>query len=151
MILSAFRTGKTFAQLSSLKTQPAGSVGSPLVLEQNDALGDVANDNGVVTIRESGTYFVIAGGQAGGKGTGTVRLWMRQERVRADVDNSNTEQSISAGSTAVVICQSVIELEAGDTIQLMQSARGDRVGMVSTPKGTAPAVPSLILSLFSID
>ena len=149
MILSAFRTGKTFAQLSSLKTQPAGSVGTPLALEQHDALSGVANDNGVVTIRESGTYFVIAGGQAGGKGTGTVRLWMRQNGK--DVENSNTEQSISAGSTAVVICQSVIELEAGDTIQLMQSARGDRVGMVSTPKATAPAVPSVILSLFSID
>jgi hypothetical protein len=149
MILSAFRTGTSFAQLSSLKTQLPGEAGKPLALEQNDALGGVVNENGLVTIREAGTYFAIAGGQAGGKGTGTVRLWLRQNGK--DVENSNTEQSVTAGSTAVLICQSVIELEAGDTIQLMQSARGDSVGMVSTPRATAPAVPSVILSLFRID
>ena len=133
MILSAFRTGKTFAQLSSLKTQTASEVGSPLTLEQNDSLGGVANDNGVVTIREAGTYFVIAGGEAGGMAPARSGSGCAQNGK--DVDNSNTEQSISAGSTAVVICQSVMELEAGDTIQVVTVGPGRSVGDGVHPEG----------------
>ena len=152
LIFSAFRTGESFAQVSSLRTQPAEAKGRPIVLEQNDALSDVVNDHGLLTIKKSGVYFLLAAGQVGGDGAGggegSVRLWMR--RNGEDVENSNTEQSVFGGSTSVLVCQGVMELEAGDTIQLMQSARGDGIGMVATPRGATPAVPSLILSLFSI-
>ena len=151
MILSAFRTGKTCAQWSSLKTQPAGSVGTPLALEQNDASCGVANNHGVVTIRESGTYFVIAGARPGQRHRHSQTLDAPEWQGRRELQHRTSSSGIAC-STAVVICQSVDRAwRSGDTIQLMQSARGHGVGMVSTPKATAPAVPSVILSLFSID
>ncbi len=93
----------------------------------------------------------MAAGQAGSPsgGKGSVRLWLRQNGK--DVDNSNTEQTLPAKYTAVLVCQGVGEVKAGDKLQLVQSARGTDVGMVVTsPKGE-PVVPSMIFSLLKVD
>jgi len=58
---------------------------------------------------------------------------------------------VPSGYTAVLVCQGVGELKAGDRLQLLQSATGSNVGMVaSTPRGE-PVVPSMIFSVFRID
>ena len=86
-------------------------------------------------------------GSANGKGA--VRLWLRQNGK--DVDNSNTEQTVAGKYTAVLVCQGVGEVKAGDKLQLFQSAQGTSVGMIaSTPKGE-PVIPSMIFSLLKVD
>ena len=153
MILSIVKVAdSSYAQLSSTETQVGGPTGKALLLNSTDAAKDVENDKGTVTIKKAGTYFVIAAGQVGssdGSGKGSARLWLRQNGK--DVDNSNTEQTITPKYTAVVVCQGVGEVKAGDTLQLCQSARGSSVGMIaSKPKGE-PIVPSMIFSLVKVD
>ncbi len=153
MIFSAFKVGgESYAQLSSSDTQTTGAAGQVITLNQTDSAKNIENRNGVISIKKGGVYFVMAAGQAGGAGAnskGTVRLWMRQNGK--DVDNSNTEQTINDGFTAVLVSQGVMECKAGDQVELLQSASGTGLGMAaSTPPGE-PVVPSMILSIFEID
>ena len=148
MILSAFKVaGNAYAQLSTGKTQISAEP-KAITLESTDAASEIDNSDGTITIKQSGVYFLIAAGQVGGTGNGTVQLWLRQNG--ADVDNSNAEQTVTNGSTSVLVSQGVMTLQAGDKLQLMQCAKGD-VGMIaSTPSGE-PAIPSMILSIVRVD
>jgi hypothetical protein len=153
MIFSAFKVGgESYAQLSSSDTQAADKTGQVITLNQTDSAKDIENQNGVVSIKKAGTYFVMAAGQVGGadaNGKGTVRLWIRQNGK--DVDNSNTEQAINGGFTAVLVSQGIMECKAGDKVELLQSATAPGLGMVaSTPQGE-PVVPSMILSIIEVD
>jgi hypothetical protein len=153
MIFSAFKVDdSTYAQLSSSTTQKAGATGKLVTLDQNDAVKEIDNNKGVVTIKKAGTYFAMAAGQVGspsGDGKGTVRLWMRQNGK--DVDNSNTEQSINGNFTGVLVCQGVMECKAGDKVELLQSATDTGLALVaSKPKGE-PVVPSMIFSIVKVD
>ena len=152
MIFSAFKVDDhAYAQLSSTDTQPAAAAAKAVTLNQTDSSKEVENDKGVVTIQKAGTYFVMAAGQVGStdaNGKGTVRLWVRQNGQ--DVSNSNTEQTIADGFTAVLVCQGVMECKAGDKVELLQSTSGTGLGMVaSRPKGE-PVVPSMILSIVKV-
>lgn len=97
----------SYAQLSSSETQLGETSPKAVSLNQDDALGGgISNTKGVVTFKEAGTYFVMAAGQVGsadGKGKGSVRLWVKQNGE--NVANSNTEQTILPGFTAVLVCQ----------------------------------------------
>src|SRR5947207_155199 len=101
MIFSAFKADESsYAQLSSSDTQAAAATGKVITLNNTDSAKEIDNDKGVITIKKAGTYFVMAAGQVGSTNNsakGTVRLWVRQNGK--DVDNSNTEQSISGGFT----------------------------------------------------
>src|SRR4029077_13531012 len=111
MIFSAFKVGgESYAQQSSSDTQAAEKAGHVITLNQTDSAKDIENQNGVVSIKKAGTYFVVAAGQVGGtdpNGKGSVRLWIRQNGK--DVDNSNTEQAINGGFTAVLVSQGIME------------------------------------------
>ena len=143
-----------YAQLSSGESQAGTTAPKVVTLGQEDALKGITNAKGVVTFKEAGTYFVMAAGQVGstgGTGRGRVRLWMRQNGK--DVDNSNTEQTIVPGFTAVLVCQGVAEIKAGDKLELAFSVskEGSGLGLIaSKPKGEA-AVPSMIFSAFKVD
>src|SRR5262245_52158839 len=80
---------KPFAQLSSTENQTATGAPKAVTLKSTDAAKGITNANGVMTLPEAGTYFVIAAGQVGSttSGKGSVRLWMKQNGK--DVDNSN--------------------------------------------------------------
>lgn len=150
MMFSAFRVdAKAYAQLSSLTTQMATGKGT-LVFLGIDAVKGMDNTLGRLTVKEAGTYFVIAGGQAGAtnQGTGAVKLWLQHNGQ--DVDNSSTEQTTNGAFTTVVICQAVMQLKAGDTIALSQSVKGSGGMIYSRPKGE-PAIPSMIVSIVRID
>ncbi len=153
MILSIVKVDDSaYAQLSSSETQLAGAAGQVITLNQNDSVKEVENANGTITVKKAGVYFVIAAGQVGssdGNGKGTVRLWVRQNGK--DVDNSNTEQKVAGNYTAVLVCQGVGEVKAGDKLQLVQSCSGLGAGMIaSKPKGE-PVLPSMIFSLLKVD
>ena len=105
-----------------------------------------------VTVKQAGTYFAIAAGQAGslkGNGKGSVKLWMGLNGKA--IDNSNTEQTIMGSYTAVLVCQGIAELKAGDRLQLLQSAAGPGLGMIATTPRGEPVIPSMIFSLFRVD
>jgi hypothetical protein len=67
------------------------------------------------------------------------------------VANSNTEQTVVDKYTAVLVCQGVGEVKAGDKLQLVQSAKGSPVGMVASTPKNEPVVPSMIFSLVKVD
>ena len=139
----------SYLQASSTEEQLATDT-KPKVVTMNstDASKNIKQEKGVVRFNETGAFFVMAAAQVGGKGKGSVRMWMRLNGK--DIDNSNTEQTVE-GSTSVVVCQGVGEFKAGDKLELMQSSTGSSIGMVaSKPKGE-PAIPSMILSVFRID
>ncbi len=152
MIFSAFKVDdNAYAQISSSETQTAAAAGKLITLNSADAAKNIENKAGVVTVKTAGTYFVMAAGQVGGtapSGKGRVRLWIRQNGQ--DVSNSNSEQAINPGFTAVLVCQGVMVCKAGDKVELIESASGSGVGMVaSAPKGES-AVPSTILSIIKV-
>jgi hypothetical protein len=101
----------SYLQASSTEEQVAVDA-KPKVVTMNstDASKNIKQDKGVVTVNESGAFFLIAAAQVGGKTKGLVRMWMRVNGK--DVDNSNTEQIITDPSfTAVLVCQGVAELK----------------------------------------
>ncbi len=143
-----------FAQLSSSESQFGDVKPKVVTLNQEDALSGITNANGAVKFADAGTYLVMAAAQVGSKdgyGKGTVRMWMRQNGQ--DVANSNTEQTIVDGFTAVLVCQGVAEIKAGDKLEVVFSVSkaGEGLGLIaSKPKGE-PVVPSLIFSAFKAE
>ncbi len=139
LLFAASAEAGPYAQLSSSENQLGSTTPKVVTLNQEDAVKGISNDKGVVTFKEAGTYFVMAAaqvGSAGGNGKGTVRLWMRQNGQ--EVANSNTEQTIMPGFTAVLVCQGVAEIKAGDKLELVfaVSTAGENLGLIaSKPEG----------------
>ena len=107
-----------------------------------------------ITFKEVGIYFVMAAGQLGisdGTGKGTVRLWVKQNGE--DIANSNTQQTILPGFTAVLVCQGVAEIKSGDKLELAFSASkaGEKLGLIASKPTGEPAIPSMIFSLIKVD
>jgi len=141
----------SYLQASSTDEQLAVDA-KPKVVTMNstDASKNIKQDKGVVTVNESGAFFLIAAAQVGGKTKGLVRMWMRINGK--DVDNSNTEQLIpDPAFTAVLVCQGVAEVKRGDKIEVVFSGTEPGVGLVVKKPAGEPVVPSVILSGWRID
>jgi len=140
-----------YLQASSTEEQMAADTKPKLVtMNSTDAAKNIKQDKGVITVNESGAYFLIAAAQVGGKGKGLVRMWMRVNGK--DVDNSNTEQIITDPSfTAVLVCQGVAELKRGDKVTVVFSGSEPGVGLVIKKPPGEPVVPSVIFSGWKID
>jgi hypothetical protein len=141
----------SYLQASSTDEQLAADA-KPKVVTMNstDASKNIKQDKGVVTVNESGAFFLIAAAQVGGKAKGLVRMWMRVNGK--DVDNSNTEQIITDPSfTAVLVCQGVAELKRGDKVTVVFSGSEPGVGLVVKKPAGEPVVPSVIFSGWRID
>jgi len=141
----------SYLQASSTDEQLAVDA-KPKVVTMNstDASKNIKQDKGVVTVNESGAFFLIAAAQVGAKTKGLVRMWMRVNGK--DVDNSNTEQIITDPSfTAVLVCQGVAELKRGDKVTVVFSGSEPGVGLVVKKPAGEPVVPSMIFSGWKID
>ena len=154
LLVAAPSLAGSFAQLSSSQNQIGGTTPKVVTLNQNDAVKGISNSKGVITFKEAGTYFVMAAAQVGsadGKGKGNVRLWMRQNGQ--DVKNSNTEQTIVPGFTAVLVCQGVEEIKAGDKLELVYSVSpaAESLGLIASKPSGEPVVPSMIFTAFKVD
>jgi len=115
-----------------------------------DATSGITNENGVVTVPEDGTYFLMAAGQVGGTAPGSVKIWMRVND--ADVGNSNTIQAIpDPAYTAVLVCQGLATLKKGDKIVVAFSSTAPNVGLVVTSPEGEPVGPAVIFSAFKVD
>ena len=152
LIFTTFKVdGSAFAQVSSSVTQASAAVGRPITLNNVDAARNLDNKDGVLTFQTAGTYLVMAAGQVGctaSSGNGRVRLWIRQNGQ--DINNSNCEQAIIPGFTAVLVSQGVMACKAGDTVEFIHSESGSGLGIVgSMPEGES-AVPSMIVSIIKV-
>jgi hypothetical protein len=144
-------SASSWIQASSTEEQLATDT-KPKVVTMNstDGAKNIKMDKGVVTVNESGSFFLIAAAQVGGKGKGLVRMWMKINGK--DVDNSNTEQLISDPEfTAVLVCQGVAELKRGDKVTVVFSGSAAGVGLVVKKPAGEPVVPSIIVSGWRID
>lgn len=144
-----------YAQLSSQETQVIGLSKNKLVLlDQDEASGINLNDNhDHVIIKESGTYFIMAAGQIGTRErqneAGYVDLWLVKNGQA--VANSNTRQATGPNFTTVLVSQSVIHLDAEDSIGFAFSATRPSLGLIaSAANGNEPLIPSIIISIFKI-
>jgi hypothetical protein len=148
---SGIVSATSYLQASSTDEQLAVDP-KPKVVTMNstDASKNIKQDKGVITVNETGAFFLIAAAQVGGKAKGLVRMWMRVNGK--DVDNSNTEQIITDPSfTAVLVCQGVAELKRGDKVTVVFSGSEPGVGLVVKKPAGEPVVPSVIFSGWRID
>ena len=145
-----------YAQLSSLTTQiPASGMPSHFRLDTTDAIKNIELDSAKekIIIKEAGIYFFLAAGQIGSTNAaspGYLDFWFTKNSkpianstVRMSVDPSNT--------TGVLISQSVMELQAGDTLSIAYTSSGPSIGFIFTRPDNEPAIPSLILTILKID
>jgi hypothetical protein len=141
----------SYLQASSTEEQLASDT-KPKVVTMNstDASKNIKQEKGVIRFNETGAFFVMAAAQVGGKGKGSVRMWMRLNGK--DIDNSNTEQFISDPTfTAVLVCQGVAEVKRGDRIEVVFSGTDPGIGLVVKKPAGEPVVPSVIFSGWRID
>jgi hypothetical protein len=141
----------SYLQASSTEEQLAVDPKPKTVtMNSTDASKNIKQDKGIVTVNETGAFFLIAAAQVGGKAKGLVRMWMRVNGK--DVDNSNTEQIITDPTfTAVLVCQGVAELKRGDKVTVVFSGSEPGVGLVIKKPAGEPVVPSVIFSGWRID
>lgn len=147
----------TYAQLSSLITQTPRSGGTSVVrMDSLDALqnlGITPQQRDKVIIKEAGVYFVLASAQVGAVNPGAagyMDIWFIKSGVA--VPNSGCRMSVEESSfTSVLITQTVIQLEVGDTIATGYSASGPSLGFVYTKPDNEPAIPSFLFSIYKID
>jgi hypothetical protein len=153
MLLAAVGSASATSYLQASSTDEQLAVDAkPKVVTMNstDASKNIKQDKGVVTVNESGAFFLIAAAQVGGKTKGLVRMWMRVNGK--DVDNSNTEQLITDPAfTAVLVCQGVAEVKKGDKIEVVFSGSEPGVGLVVKKPAGEPVVPSIIFTGWRID
>ena len=142
-----------YIQASSLEDQIVKEANKPqmVTLKSTDAAKGIKNNNGVIILDQSGTYFTIVGVQVGSRGgTGLVRLWFQTNGK--DVDNTNCEQTIPTPEfTTVMISQGVGEYKKGDKVNAMISGSATGIGLVYKKPAGEPAVPSVIFSAWKID
>ena len=150
-LLASAAFAAPFLQASSTETQYATDMAPKVVtMNSTDATSGITNDNGVVTVPEDGTYFLMAAAQVGGKVAGSVHLWVKVND--ADVGNSNTIQVIGDPAfTAVLVCQGLATLKKGDKVVVAFSGSVADVGLVVTSPTGEPVVPSVIFSAFNVD
>jgi hypothetical protein len=144
-------SASSWIQASSTEEQLATDTKPKVVvMNSTDGAKNIKMDKGVITVNETGAFFLVAAAQVAGKGKGSVRMWMKINGK--DVDNSNTEQLIPDGEfTAVLVCQGVAELKRGDKVTVVFSGSAPGVGLVVKKPAGEPVVPSIIFSGWRID
>src|ERR1700724_3158512 len=149
---AAFAAGG-YIQASSEEDQIVAAANKPqlITMKSTDAAKGLKNNNGVVILDQSGTYFTIVGVQVGSRGgTGLVRLWFQTNGK--DADNSNCEQLVPTPEfTTVMISQGGGEYKEGEKINAMYSGSAPGIGLVYKKPAGEPAVPSVIFSAWKID
>jgi hypothetical protein len=150
---SAASAAGGYIQASSEEDQIVKDANKPqlVTMKSTDAAKGIKNNNGVVILDQTGTYFTIVGVQVGSRGgTGLVRLWFQTNGK--DADNTNCEQLVpTAEFTTVMISQGVGEYKKGDKVNAMMSGSAPGIGLVYKKPAGEPAVPSVIFSAWKID
>ncbi|CAF0892647.1 unnamed protein product [Adineta steineri] len=144
------------AQLFSSKTQLGNSDPEVVILDTVSAANRIdwatTEDHGTIKYSEAGVYFLLAtaevGSAEGTHASGDIHVWMRLNGK--DMPNSNTIQSIRNGSSAILVCQTVIKLEVNDKVQLMFSTTNKELGITVLNPKNEPRVTGMLLSTFQL-
>ena len=140
-----------YAQFSSSESQWGCSTPAPVRIANDDDSNRIRNGGDFIEFLDAGTYILIAAAQVGsfeGRGIGDVHLWMRLDGE--NMAHSNTIHSIWNTDTGVLVCQTVIVLEAGDQVQVMffTDPTQGKLGLVYTEPNDESAAPGIIFSAF---
>ncbi len=143
---------KPHAQLYSAQMQTPGPT-SVVTLEKVDNSQQIQYSHGKVTVDEPGLYFVMAAAQVGDveskEKEGYVNLWLAHNGK--NIANSNTRSTIKNNSTTVLVSQSVMQLQAHDSVSVNFSSNDSSLGLVAIPaNGSEPAIPSIIFTIYKI-
>ena len=144
-----------YIQVSSVVSQFPTMANRTVNFEQVDGSSQIDfAENKNIVIKQTGTYFILAVGQIGAEKTGDmgyVDLWF--ERNGKEIPSSGSRQSIASDKlTAVVISQSVIELNAGDTLSVGFGTNKSGLGLVAFKRVQQElSIPSIVLTINKLD
>ena len=99
-------------------------------------------------VEETGDYFLQFSAMIikTNASTGTADVWVRKNGV--DIPDSNTRITLSGSNAEVVMAAALIlDLDAGDYIQLVASANSTNTLISHSSAGVGPAVPGVIATL----
>jgi len=146
--------GIAYTQLTSLQSQPATNPANLVYLENIDGIQNIGTAPTKVIINVTGFYFITAVGQAGPvkggtTGDGYVDMWLVKNNV--SLANTNTRQSVSATISGTIVTQSILQLNAGDSISIGFAASNPAYGLIAIPATrNEPAVTSATLTLYKL-
>jgi hypothetical protein len=117
------------------------------------AVGVSVVSNSRITVANTGTYTLSFSAQLSktDAGNDTMDIWLRKNGV--DVPFSNSEITITASLKTVATSTFVIDLVAGNYLELMFSSADTASSLFAIPPGVAPvrpAGPSVIISIQQI-
>lgn len=105
-------------------------------------------DGSHVHVEETGDYFVQFSCMftKSSANTGTADMWFRKNGV--DVPYSNTRITLAGSGAEITMTVSLIlDLDAGDYVELVSSASATNISLSSSPINTGPAVPGVIMTV----
>lgn len=143
-----------YTQLTSLQNQPAVNATNLASLETVDGIQNIGNALNKVTVKNSGFYFVIAAGQVGAvKNTstnGAVDIWLIKNGTA--IPNTGSRSSVFGQATSTVVCQNIVQLNAGDSISVGFSASDPALGLITIPAADGrPAITSIMFTIYRLN
>jgi hypothetical protein len=105
-------------------------------------------DDTKLYVEETGDYFLQFSAMLikTNASTGTADIWIRKNGE--DVEFSNTRITLSGSNAEIVMTVGIIlDLDAGDYIQLVSSASSTNTAISHSSAGVGPAVPGVIATL----
>jgi hypothetical protein len=147
-----------FAQISSTEDQrPMKASAEAVKMNQNDAIHGIEHTSespADIRVHDSGLYVVVAAPQIG-RTSGTepryIDFWWRKNG--RDVQNSAIRVVVrDQKEKTVVVNQTMLPLEAGDTLNLMMCVEtaGEGLGIETIRPTGRPAIPSVIVSMLKM-
>ena len=150
------------AQLSSNEDQYPTVNGDLVSLNFTDSIAgalehDPRRNATKITVREDGGFFFVVAAQVrrleNYDGGACLTVWLRVNG--RDLANSSVKQCFGEGvswrATAVLVLQAVLELDAGEYVQIMHRSDPEgQIGMVAIEREGVPLVPSAIVSVLAV-
>lgn len=145
-----------YGQFSSTQNQVPIANDTPVLVTHNvqDTIFGITQSVGAgFTFQSAGRYQVVAGAQiakASGSALRNLVIWLRLNDV--DIPHSSVVNGITSLDTTVLLLNFMREFEAGDNLKIYMATPDTTgaIGLYTSTPTNAPAVPSIITSLFKI-
>lgn len=147
-----------FAQISATEDQrPEKASPEAVKMNQNDAMHGIehtAENPADIRVHDSGLYVVVAAPQVGrtsGSEPRYIDFWWRKNG--RDLQNSAVRVVVrDEKEKTVVVNQTMVPLEAGDTLNFMMCVEkaGEGLGIETIRPPGRPAIPSVIVSVLKM-
>ena len=159
--LSFARMAKAiYAELSNSNDQTfaVGGTAYSITFNTNDEISGITHSTSSnpenITIVTSGVYTIFAQPQvaAAAGGAGVFHMWLQRDTGGgfADIANTNIELSLASLEEDVIPLATTFSLDAGDVIRLRASGGDTKINLAAQTPAGAPAIPSIIFTMFMI-